>query len=55
MAAWRAAILTLSRRKDLPENHLVDLGPLDLRPFESALDGDRAQVMRGGRAKGSVE
>ena len=52
LAGW---ILALRRRKDLPENHLVDLGRFDLRRFESALDGDGAQVMRGGRAEGAVE
>ena len=48
-------ILALRRRKDLPENHLVDLARFDLRRFESALDGDGAKVMRGGRAEGAVE
>ena len=48
-------ILTLRRGEDLPENHLVDVTGLDLRRLQSALDGDRAQVVRGGRAEGAVE
>src|SRR3984885_4335053 len=48
-------ILTLRRGEDLPENHLVHVARVDLGGFESALDGDRAQIMRGGRAEGAVE
>jgi hypothetical protein len=29
-------------------NYFIDLGGFDLRRFESALDGDCAQVMSGG-------
>ena len=36
-------ILALRGRKDLPENHFVDFARVDLRRFESALDGDGAQ------------
>ena len=45
-------ILTLRRGEDLPEDHLVHFARVDLGGFEGALDGDRAQVVRGGRAEG---
>ena len=48
-------ILALRGAQDLPENHLVDLARVDLRGFERALDGDRAKLVRGGRAEGAVE
>ena len=43
LAGW---ILALRRGQNLAENHLVDLARLDFRRFESALDGDGAQVVR---------
>ncbi len=48
-------VLALCAYEDLSENHLVHLARVDLRRFESALDGDRAKVVRRRRAEGAVE
>ena len=48
-------ILALPRGKDLAENHLVDLAGVDLRRRQSSFYGDRAKVVRRGRAKGAIE
>ena len=55
IAAWRAGFWPCAAGEDLPENHLVDLARVDLRRFESALDRDCAQVVRGGRPKAPLK
>ena len=48
-------ILALRGGKNLPEDHFVHFARVDLRRFESALDGDGAELVGGRRAECAVE
>ena len=48
-------ILALRGGEHLAENHFVHFARLDLGALESGLDGDRAELVGGGRAERAVE
>ena len=46
IAACRAGFWPWAGGQDLPQDHLVDLARLDLRPLDSCFDRGRAKIMR---------